>query len=368
MKKSLFYKTKGKNLYQKINIEKRTKSENKNRFESNNLMKSNDLEQMKNENSIINNKKRNINYNFMIPAKVMKTILNSMNKNTNLSFINNLKSFNFFYQTYERGIDALKNKFDRNKTFNIEKYIEKRKRIAKIPPNFSLYSTIIGNYGLPNENYEQYKIDNNYNDIMNTNKTFYKKKQNRYTLVSPNHFRKALSGKPNSQYHSNTIINKTKKIFKIINQKYPSTNRNNYNQMENNKNMRTKVLRYKIFQNERGNDNSNELMNFGFVPIYSTRFKNRENKKDCGCESMSLQKKPPLFNKIIKNDEIINKLKVFTEKYEKEKENFNNVLFDECIELRKKKFKLETFLKKFNNKQFVEKLYKAKEYSIKKKS
>jgi hypothetical protein len=59
-------------------------------------------------------------------------------------------------------------------------------------------------------------------------------------------------------------------------------------------------------------------------------------------------------------------IKLFTEKYEKEKENFNNILFDECIELRKKKFKLESFIKRFANKHFVEKLYKAKEYSLKK--
>ena len=37
-----------------------------------------------------------------------------------------------------------------------------------------------------------------------------------------------------------------------------------------------------------------------------------------------------------------------------------------CIELRKKKFKLESFIKRFTNKHFVEKLYKAKEYSLKK--
>ena len=34
--------------------------------------------------------------------------------------------------------------------------------------------------------------------------------------------------------------------------------------------------------------------------------------------------------------------------------------------LEKKKFKLESFIKRFTNKHFVEKLYKAKEYSLKK--
>ena len=43
----------------------------------------------------------------------------------------------------------------------------------------------------------------------------------------------------------------------------------------------------------------------------------------------------------IDNPQII---KLFTEKYEKEKENFNSILFDEYIELRKK-FKLEILLK-----------------------
>ena len=59
-------------------------------------------------------------------------------------------------------------------------------------------------------------------------------------------------------------------------------------------------------------------------------------------------------------------MKLFSKKYEKEKEDFNNILFDECIEFRKKKFKLESFIKRFTNKHFVEKLYRVKENALQK--
>ena len=57
-------------------------------------------------------------------------------------------------------------------------------------------------------------------------------------------------------------------------------------------------------------------------------------------------------------------LKVFSQKYEKEKEDFSNILFDEGIEFRKKKFKLDSFIQKFTNKHFVEHLYRIKENAL----
>ena len=67
-----------------------------------------------------------------------------------------------------------------------------------------------------------------------------------------------------------------------------------------------------------------------------------------------------------KKKEYQENLKIFSKKYEKEKEDFNNILFDECIEFRKKKFKLESFIKRFTNKHFVEKLYRVKENALQK--
>ena len=50
-------------------------------------------------------------------------------------------------------------------------------------------------------------------------------------------------------------------------------------------------------------------------------------------------------------------LKLFSEKYQKEKKDFNNILFDECINPRKKKIPLENFIKQFSDVHFIEKLY-----------
>lgn len=46
--------------------------------------------------------------------------------------------------------------------------------------------------------------------------------------------------------------------------------------------------------------------------------------------------------------------------YEDEKTKFTSLLFDESVELNKKRFKLENFISKFSDKYFVEALYHAK--------
>lgn len=67
--------------------------------------------------------------------------------------------------------------------------------------------------------------------------------------------------------------------------------------------------------------------------------------------------KKPRVRSAMKYDDILN---IFSKKYEKDKQNFTNILFDECIDVRKKKFPLESFIKGFSNKNFIENLYNAK--------
>ena len=375
---------KANNIFQQNNYIKKMKSEKRIK----NLKKSNSkssfynqIQKAKlygNKYNDINERKKNINYTFVVPNKVMKTIVDTMNKNkkVTLSSINNLNSINFFYQTYERGIDLLKHKFNcNNKASKIDNYFKKQNIVTNLNQNY--YSTIIGNRPAVKEMYANYKKYNN-EELKNFSESFYK--GNNSNLITPsNSFRNFPSIKSMDKTYNNSFNKKNRKIFSTINnnstKKFIIKRNNSYkfekNNNKNNKNTYTaRTIRYKLLSNNNNiNDSSNDLKNFGFVPVRNIDPNYKKYIKNSASVSVSPKKINFSIYKRIKksNNEIVNKLKNFTDKYEKEKENFNNVLFDECIELRTKKFKLETFLKKFTNKQFVEKLYKAKEYSIKKK-
>ena len=310
---------------------------------------------------------------FLIPEQVMKTLLISMNKNTHLS-LNSLNLVNFIYQSYNKGINIVKSpKNIRNKSENIENCVNQRKFITNFNPNFSMYSKIIGERN-KNNIYENIKFNHNEELININDNDSFNNKDNCSNLILPNNsfFKKNVSMK-NIDSNYNRIINKNKKKLKT---KYKIINNKDYknifkrsnsckNQFDDKKLNESKMIRYKLLKNKY--DSSNNYLNFALLPI-----------KNIISNFKKIEKMPPLINnknirtssvrKNINNKEKDNPLfiKMFTEKYEKEKENFNNILFDECIELRKKKFKLESFIKRFTNKHFVEKLYKAKEYSLKK--
>ena len=345
-----------------------------NRFENNNFINTNILDHIaktkKNEEQKdFNEKRRNINYTYLIPNKIMKTLLTSMNKNNHMP-LNNFNSINFIYQTYEKGIDILQHKkINRNKSSNIENCVNQRKIFTNYNPNFSIFSTIIGNGANGNEMYENFKSGNN-DELMNFNESF-NNKENCSNLILPNNFFKNNFSMKNIDSNHTSLINKRKykKKFKpvnIMNTRY-IVKRNNSCKIEDDRNFNKSKTNNKLLSNNNEYDTSNNFANFALLPLKNIYSKYKKIEK-LSPSSNNRNIKSSMHRKTKYNNEKENPLtiKMFTEKYEKEKENFNNILFDECIELRKKKFKLESFIKRFTNKHFVEKLYKAKEYSVKK--
>ena len=343
-----------------------------NRYENHNFIisnLSNHIQKLEiNENSKNNKeKKRNFNYSFLIPEQIMKSLLTTMNQNTKLS-LNSLNLVNFIYQTYNTGINIIQDK-NRNKSTNVENCLNQRKFVTNYNPNCSVYSTVMGEGAYNNKIFENFKNVSN-EDILNINESY--NKENCSNFISPNNifFKKNFSMK-NIDSNYNHIINKklpknkyksisTKDIKNILKRRNSSIIQNN--EKKENKN---KKLRYRLLTNKY-NDPNNDI-NFAFLPIKDifTKFKKIE-KIPPSINNKNIRSSYVKKNKNINGNDNPQMIKLFTEKYEKEKENFNNILFDECIELRKKKFKLESFIKRFANKHFVEKLYKAKEYSLKK--
>jgi hypothetical protein len=318
-------------------------------------------------------KTKKIYNSFFIPEQILKSLLTTMNKNTKLS-LNSLNTINFIYQTYNKGINIIQpGKTNRHKSMNVENCLNQRKFITNYNPNFSVYSTIIGEGGNSTKILDNFKNVSN-EEILNVNDSY--NKENCSNFISPNNifFKKNVSMK-NIDSNYNHLINKAKiknkNKYKAINKKdfkYKFIHqRSNSCSIQNNdiKNHENKKIRYELLSNKY--NLSNNFINFALLPI-----------KDILEKFQKIEKIPPSINnrnikssfhrknKIINEKDNPQAIKIFTEKYEKEKENFNNILFDECIELRKKKFKLESFIKRFTNKHFVEKLYKAKEYSLKK--
>ena len=320
-----------------------------------------------NDNINYKGKKANVNCSLIIPELIMKSLITSMNKNTNLS-LNSLNSINYIYQTYNKGINIIQKRKNRNKSISVENCLTQRKFITNYNPNFSMYSTIIMDAG-NNKEFENYKNGNS-EELLNSNESYYKK-ENCSNFILPNKvFLKKNFSMKNIDSNNNNLIKKSKNNtkFKIVNKKdikyilkgrkfSPIQNR------EKNENEKNKE-KYKLL-NKKNYDST--IVNFALLPLKDvlTNFKKIE-KNSHSINIRSAKSSIIRKNKNTNEKDNPQSIKIFTEKYEKEKENFNNILFDECIELRKKKFKLESFIKRFANKHFVEKLYKAKEYSLKK--
>ena len=316
--------------------------------ESNDIINSNLYNQLKN---IKMNEKDNYykemikknNYSFYISKKIMKSLLTTMNKNTPRA-LNSLNSVNFIYQIYEKGIDIVnhKNK-NKNRSVDIQNCLNNKKYLIN---NNSL------NGGENNEIFE------------NLNLSFFNKEKNLKAMSTNNKLLKNDFSMMNKNY--NNFINKRKfNKYKILNNlssriilKRSSSCKPHENQKYLSKE-RKRILSSKY-------STQNNSKNFALLPIKNILNKFQNNEQLLSMNNRNIKSSNMKKQKYFLQKENQLTLKLFKEKYEKEKENFNNILFDECIELRKKKFKLESFIKRFTNMNFIEKLYKSREYSLKK--
>ena len=268
-------------------------------------------------NQIYNNKNKNraqihFNKDNNIKKKVMVSLLKAMNRNTHMN-LNNINSLNFICQAFGKGMNMINNEKNKNlnKTQNIINCLRKNKFYTNIYPNENISS-----FSYSNEN-------NKISPYNETNKNYFRKKSNEQKLILKNNDTKKYVDRSASCYIKNIRRANQRENFILL----PIKN----------------VLIKKTLENY------NNVNNFA---------KQKER------TSIIFKKKKLIEEE--KEKELRENLKVFSVKYEKEKEDFNNILFDECIDLRKKKFKLESFLKKFTNNHFVEKLYKIKELALQK--
>jgi len=324
--------------------------------ENNKINNQNLVEQFKNLDK--DNYDKNINnYSFSIPRKIMKSLLTTINKNSPSS-LNSLNSVNFIYQIYEKGIN-----FFQNGNNYIQKYTNIENCIHQEPLNTNFNtninsSMIIGKEN--NDNYENVKNIEKFGEKVNFNKSYLSKDNSIKSL-----FKRYNSTKNLYSSHISFIDKgKFKNKYKLKNTKKRSSS---CNQQENEKNSnQPNNIRFKFVKNRYDRLNYSNNLNLGLLPrsIYN---KNKKVEKIPQCVRHKNIKGSKIKTKNYMSDkETQLTLKIFTDKYEKEKEHFNDILFDECIEFRKKKFKLESFIKKFTNKHFVEKLYRAREFSLKK--
>jgi hypothetical protein len=289
----------------------------------------------------------------------MKSLLTTINKNSPSS-LNSLNSVNFIYQIYEKGINIFQNNNNYNKkNTNIENCFYKEPLNTHFNTNINKYM-IIGREN--NENYENVKIGEKLNF-----KEYLSKENSIKSIFKRNNSTKNFNSNHISFIHNNNFRSKYKLSNNIITKKILKKRSSSSNQLENEKNSnQPNNIRFKFAKNRYGKLNYPNNLNFGLLPrsIYN---KNKKVEKIPQCvRNRNIKGAKTKTKNYLSDKETQLTLKMFTDKYEKEKENFNDILFDECIELRKKKFKLESFIKKFTNKHFVEKLYRAREFSLKK--
>ena len=270
--------------------------------------------------NIKNNNKSKVHFNKdnNIKRKIMVSLLKAMNRNTHMN-LNNINSLNFVCQAFGKGMNIINNEKNRNlnRTQNIINCLRKNKFYTNIYPNENIRSF---SYNNENGKISLYK---------EANKNIFRKKSNEQKLTLKTNEIKKYVSRSTSCYIKNIRRSNQSENFILL----PIKN----------------VLIKKT------------LENYNNVPNIEKHKENKENKE----RTSIIFKKKKLIEEE-KEKELRENLKVFSVKYEKEKEDFNNILFDECIDLRKKKFKLESFIKKFTNNHFVEKLYKIKELALQK--
>ena len=246
---------------------------------------------------------KNFNKSKTIERKVMESLLKEMDKKYNIN-LNNINSINFIYQIYDKGINIINHKDTNfNKTQYVANCLRKNKFNSKLINQKKFFY-------IP-EN----RKDNSFNE---NNKNF-----------SPNKLNKNLRFK-----------------FKVLQKPLKKSNSCDIKE-----------------------SNTNQKNNFILLPLKNILLK----KKIENCHHAPVKKAQNRTSIIYKKKNVLEEekkreykefLKVFSQKYEKEKEDFSNILFDEGIEFRKKKFKLDSFIQKFTNKHFVEHLYRIKENAL----
>ena len=318
------------------------------------------IEQFKNLDKDIYEKNLNNNYSFSIPKKIMKSLLTTINKNSPSS-LNSLNSVNFIYQIYEKGINIFQNNNNYSKkNTNIENCVFQEPLKTNFNTNINKSMLTGREY---NENYENVKIADN----LNFYESYLNKDNSIKSIFKKNNSTKNLTSNYISFINKSNFRKKYRLSNEKITKKFLKKKNISCNQQENEKNSnQPNNIRFKFVKNRYDKLNYPNNFNFGLLPrsIYN---KNKKVEKIPQCvRNRNIKGAKTKTKNYLSDKETQLTLKMFTDKYEKEKENFNDILFDECIELRKKKFKLESFIKKFTNKHFVEKLYRAREFSLKK--
>ena len=264
----------------------------------------------KNKNNNNNTFRRNIKTNNVIKKKLMMSLLKTMNKNAYIN-LNNINSINFIYQAFGKGLNMINNNQDKNlnnlnKTEKIINCMENHKFYRNLDTNKFYKTNIISLYPTENKKVNIFnstdKILRNKNNL-NNKKKFLDKKQTLKRSYSC-----CIKNSKNNQQKNNFALLPIKNILL-----------------------------------------KKTIENFERVPVIKHKLRTSIIYKK---KKVLEEEKEKLFRE---------NLKIFSYKYEKEKEDFNNILFDEFTEFRKKKFRLESFIKKFTNKHFVEKLFIIKE-------
>lgn len=318
--------------------------------ENNKVNNQNLIEQFKNLDKDIYEKNISNNNTFSIPRKIMKTLLTTINKNSPSS-LNSLNSVNFIYQIYEKGINFFQNN-NNKKNSHIENCFHQE--LLNTNFNTNINKSMI----IRRDNNEKIEKKLNFND------SYLSKDNSIKPIFKRNHSTKNLNY---NHINKGKLGYKYKLSSDTITKKFLKKKSSSCNEQENEKNSyQPNNIRLKFVKNRYDKMNYPNNLNFGLLPrsIYN---KNKDIEKMPQCVRNRKIKGCKIKTKNYMSDkETQLTLKMFTDKYEKEKEHFNDILFDECIEFRKKKFKLESFIKKFTNKHFVEKLYRAREFSLKK--
>ena len=315
------------------------------RINDNNKMNNqNLLEQFKKFDKDIYEKSITNNYSFSIPKKIMNSLLTTINKNSPSS-LNSLNSVNFIYQIYEKGINFFQN--NNNKKTNINN------------------SMIFGKEN--NEKYENVKNNDIIGDKLNFNESYLNKDNFIKSIFKRNYSTKNLNPNYTSLISKGKFKSKYKLLNDTISTKFLKKRSSSCKHQENEKNSNhLNNIRFKVTKNRYDKLNYLNNLNVGFVPRSIYNKNKKVEKMPQFARNKNLKSSKAKTKNYLSDKETQLTLKMFTNKYEKEKEHFNDILFDECIEFRKKKFKLESFIKQFTNKHFVEKLYRARESTLKK--
>ena len=263
--------------------------------------------------------------NELLEDKIKERLLTSINKHSQNS-LGSLNSANFLYQIYEKGKNIIENPNKESKELVIKNSFKNKTSFKERSNTFS--------------NMPTYYITNNFNISQNTRKKYNRLK----TLTSTFE----LNSLPNFESpQSNTKIKNYIDLAKK-------------NELSNTKNTRyeNSLVKLKIVDGKAKKlTDSNGIEHLALIP--KKNFIECQNKCNSNNRKIPTKKKLYLVNKKYKRAETYDKdsLKVFSEKYKKDKKDFNNILFDEYINPKKKKVPLENFIKQFSDVHFIDKLY-----------